>query len=127
MIGRICVVVAIFNLLVGPSIMPASGAIAQGYTNVLRVLAADDTQFGGCMVRLETLPTSDCDGSGGQGWVSLDCKGEYDTKGASQRKMDLATLAMITGRQVQVFIDDTKKGIDPAHGFCTAVQFRLDR
>ena len=100
------------------ALAPVAHAGMEGYFTIVSVL--QDTQlYGGCMARL----------SGGSGTISalgydcpadpmvtFDCKGDLpDTvKSDSMRNFSAAQLAMVSGSQVRIHIDDTTK----INGFC---------
>ena len=99
----------------------ALGAAERIETTIERTLATEDGRLGGCMAWLAQKPYDlglDC--HQGNNWVTLDCAGEYLSKAAAQRLFDTAQVAQLTGRDVMVIVDDSRK-----HGhFCLA--YRID-
>lgn len=72
-----------------------------GYTgNIIRTLS-DSSNFGGCMILLNTLPCG--------GWVSLDCKASVTPAGDGNRNFANALLAASLNKQVTVYVDTDKK------------------
>ena len=89
-----------------------SGAWAAKLTidgKVTRIMASEDSRFGGCMALLSVSP-------GGEGlncptgnWVTFDCTGEHVSKAAALRMFDAAQLAFVGGFDVRVRVDDGRK------------------
>ena len=88
---------------------------------VMKTSVSDGERFGGCMAQLDMSPMSeglDCDP---RPWVTFSCSGEHTSKADGMRMFDSAQMAFALGRQVDVWVDDSRKTRD---GFCFA--FRLD-
>lgn len=66
----------------------------------------ESTKYGGCMVQLSRNVANGCPNSG---WVSLDCDANHSDPGDGQRAYASALVALTLGKQVSVFIDNTKK------------------
>lgn len=95
------------------SMAPASAAVASFQATVTRTLATADDSFGGCMVALSVSPSDEglmCPVD--RRWVTLSCSGTHTTKANALRMMDSAQLAFVTGRPVQVWVNDAKKHND---------------
>ena len=116
-----CSVIALF--LAHPLAAPALATTANFTTTVQRTLVTtenDGARFGGCMVQLANSPTEhglDCNSGK---WVSLSCSGTHTSKANAMRLLDSAQLAFVTGRNVQVYVDDSRKH----DGWCFA--YRVD-
>ena len=88
--------------------LPSHAATESVAAEVKRTLTVADEKFGGCMVQLSVSPSEkglDCSTK----WVTFSCTGTYTSKSSALRMYDSAQLAFVTGREVQVWVDDTKK------------------
>lgn len=88
---------------------PASAAVVGFQATVTRTLATADDNFGGCMVALSVSPSDEglmCPVD--RKWVTLSCSGTHTTKANALRMLDSAQLAFVTGRPVQVWVNDAK-------------------
>lgn len=97
------------------SLAPARAAVASFQATVTRTLATADDSFGGCMVALSVSPSDEgllCPVD--RRWVTLSCSGAHTTKGNALRMLDSAQLAFVTGRSVQVWVNDEKTH----NGYC---------
>lgn len=95
------------------SLAPAGAAVASFQATVTRTLATADDSFGGCMVALSVSPSDEglmCPVD--RRWVTLSCSGTHTTKANALRMMDSAQLAFVTGRPVQVWVNDAKEHND---------------
>ena len=92
----------------------ATALEARFSAEVRRTLTAEDGIYGGCMARLSVSPHSEGLDCRTQPWVTFDCAGEYHSKSAAMRMFDTAQVAQLTGRTVEVIVDDTRKH----GGFC---------
>ena len=66
------------------------------------------------MIRVDTLPSTvlaDC-----PDWVTFSCSGDFNSKSQGNLKFQNAQLAMVTGKQVALLVDDSKKH----NGYCWA-------
>ncbi|MGB5621843.1 MAG: hypothetical protein WBN65_05060 [Gammaproteobacteria bacterium] len=84
-------------------------------TSVDRTLMTGDSKFGGCMALLsktfaDVLPAC------GNRWVTFSCDGTYTDPVRAYRMLDQAQLALATGMEVNVMVDDSKKH----NGYCFA-------
>ena len=90
-------------------------------TGIQQVYATEEERFGGCMVKTTTLPSNNLNCK--RAYISMDCAGSLDgnSKAEGQRKLDVATLAMLTGGSVNMLISDTSR----LNGYCTVERIRL--
>ena len=99
-------------VLVGLCATPLLAYAAEGKlerVNVARVLATDESQYGGCMALISESPYEhglDCPVGR---WVTFDCAGEYVSKADASRMFDLAQMAFFTSRQVTLTVTDEMK------------------
>jgi len=66
------------------------------------------------MIRVDTLPSTvlaDC-----PDWVTFSCSGDFNSKSQGNLKFQNAQLAMVTGKNVVLRIDNSKKH----NGYCFA-------
>lgn len=76
--------------------------------NVTRILTSP-SDYGGCMVRLDPPPSTVADRDCAGNFVSLDCDGNYHSKATGNNFLSAAQLALVTGYQIQIILDDTQK------------------
>ena len=95
----------------GPALAASGSVIA----NVSRVLVNADSTYGGCMVALTVNPQGVLPGCQ-PSWVSFSCTGDFTDQVRAYRMVDVAELALATGKQVQVFFRDDLKH----NGYCFA-------
>jgi hypothetical protein len=88
----------------------ASGAVV---ANVNRVLMTGDSTFGGCMAALSVNPQTVLAGCS-PWWVTFSCSGDFTDPVRAYRMVDVAELALATGKRVQVWFQDDKKH----NGYC---------
>lgn len=90
-------------------------------TNVTQVYATEEERFGGCLIKTADLIDNNLNCK--RAFVSLDCAGvlEGNSKGEGQRRLDVATLAMLTGGKVSLIVTDQAK----INGYCLAERVRL--
>ena len=96
-------------------LVSSTAAVQTFQANVTRTLTVADDRYGGCMVALSESPADhglDC--PAGKSWVTLSCNGTHTSKSNSMRMLDAAQLAFVTGRPVQVWVDDSKTH----NGYC---------
>ena len=82
-------------------------------TKITRNLVGS-VNYGGCMIRVDTLPSTvlaDC-----PDWVTFSCSGDFNSKAEGNLKLQSAQLGLLTGYQIYLQIDDTKKH----NGYCYA-------
>ena len=94
--------------------MPAQATTESVKAEVRRTLTVADERWGGCMVALSVSPSEsglDCPANK---WVTFSCTGTHTSKSNALRMYDSAQLAFVTGRTVEVWVDDTKKH----NGYC---------
>lgn len=85
---------------------------------VLRLLTGGPL-YGECMIYLDADLAAAGINCGGN-WVSLACDGRYGPKSIENQKYSAAQLAYVTGGDVRVWLDDSKK----PDGVCYS--FRVD-
>ena len=100
------------------SVIGSSALAAQQFlaAEVKRILI-DETAFGGCMAFLKPGAATtglDCPGS----WVTFSCLGDFNPKSVGNQKLSAAQLALVSGTQLIVKIDDTRKH----NGWCYATR-----
>lgn len=112
--------ICMLSLLLYPE--RAFGAEKEWKTGVRAVMSGQ--QYGSCMALLNYMPPDLVCPRGIQSgaWVSLDCDGEYNSVASAREALDLANVAMITGLDVSVRVDDRDKV-----GYCVASQVILWR
>ena len=82
---------------------------------VTKTVIADQGRWGGCMVRMDkTLADSglNCPSQ----WVSFSCSGIYTEKDVAYRMFDQAQMAFAMQRQVEIYVDDSKKHNEYCYG-----------
>ena len=85
----------------------AEGKLEQ--VNVSRLLATNESQYGGCMALISESPYDhglDCPTGR---WVTFDCAGEYISKTDASRMFDLAQMAFFTNQKVTLTVTDEMK------------------
>jgi len=87
---------------------------------VERTLVADDDNWGGCMVLLSEDPAQLLPACR-SGWVTFSCNGTYTDPVRAYRMLDQAQLALATGMQVTVTVDDSRTH----NGYCFASRIDL--
>ena len=103
------------NLLVG--VCGIGGLVGQCHaltyfdTVSIERLLTHDTNFGQCMALVSKIPPGvSCSSPGGQvGWVTFACDGTFGSKSANLARFSNVQLAFVTGGQVVVYADDSKK------------------
>lgn len=115
---RLKAVAVAIVLLLGAS-GQALGAAGYVVGTVKRVLMTSDATYGGCMALVSPSPHTvlpDCLPA----WVTFSCSGDFTDQVRAYRMVDMAQLALATGKQVSVeFRDDLKH-----NGYCFA--YRID-
>jgi hypothetical protein len=94
----------------------AAGSVV---ASVTRVLITGESDFGGCMAALSVSPQSVLPGCR-SGWVTFSCSGDFTDPVRAYRMVDVAELAIATGKQVQVYFRDDLKH----NSYCFA--YRID-
>ena len=91
-------------------------AATQGKEVTVTGVLTDDTNYGGCMARVDPAPNTygsvTCQGA----YITFSCACTHTTKSDSQTKYSAAQLAFVTGGRLFVILDDSKKH----NGFCYA-------
>ena len=90
-------------------------------TNVTQIYATEEEYFGGCLIKTADLIDNNLNCK--RAFVTLDCGGvlEGNTKGEGQRRLDVATMAMLTGGKVSLIVTDQAR----INGYCLAERVRL--
>lgn len=94
------------------ALVPASYAATtkvRGF--ITKTVVADEGRWGGCMIRINQLLADsglDCRSK----WVSFSCSGVFTEKDIAYRMFDQAQMAFALGREIEVYVDDTKKHKD---------------
>lgn len=103
-------------LVLASNIGYADTGVVQG--TVSQVLI-DDSLFGGCVVALSSDINTELPACSA-GWVTLDCLVAFpeSSKSIAQNKLSMIQLAMATGKQVRVYVTDSRK----ANGYCLATR-----
>lgn len=82
---------------------------------VTRTLAVADDRWGGCAVQLDASLVDEGLANCDDRWVTFSCSGDHvSSKSNAMRMFDQAQMAFALGRQVRVYVDDTKTH----NGFC---------
>lgn len=104
---------AILRVMVVVGLIWSSGASALVYfgTATITRLLATDTAYGACMALVSAIPpgVSCSSPSGAVGWVTFACDGTYGTKSLNIARFSQAQLALVTGNEVVIYADDSKK------------------
>lgn len=90
-------------------------AVAGLDTYVLKTLT-DGRYFGGCMALLE----ADLDSAGlacPENWVSFSCTGDFTSVNAAERNFDMAQIGLVTGAQIRIYVDDSKRHNGACYGY----------
>ena len=88
----------------------ASALVYYGSATISRLLTVDTT-YGSCMALISAMPpgVSCSSPSGAVGWVTFACDGTYGNKTANNQRFSQAHLSLVTGNEVVVYVDDSKK------------------
>ncbi len=86
-------------------VTPASAELFWRTGKVQRVLS-ETSSFGGCMVQLSTIIGNGCPANG---WVSMDCDGQYSDAANGKRAFATALVARSMDQFVSIRVDNTKK------------------
>ncbi|MDE0191724.1 MAG: hypothetical protein OXQ90_10245 [Gammaproteobacteria bacterium] len=82
---------------------------------VTRTLAVADDRWGGCAAQLDVSLVDEGLANCNDKWVTFSCSGDHaSSKSSAMRMFDQAQMAFALGRQVRVYVDDTKTH----NGFC---------
>jgi hypothetical protein len=108
-------------LLLGASgqALAASGSVVG---TVTRVLMVADATFGGCMAAVSPGPETALPGCQAD-WVTFSCSGDFTDPVRAYRMVDVAELALSTGKQVEVLVRDDLKH----NGYCFADRIAVSR
>ncbi|MDA8554991.1 hypothetical protein N9K98_07240 [Luminiphilus sp.] len=95
----------------------SQGAIVRLRNAEVLTLLYDDENFGYCMAKVSPAPSSvssDCKTD----WVTFSCSGDYNPKSVGQTKYDLAQLAYVVGKRLDLKLETTELHND----FCFATR-----
>lgn len=104
--------IVLFIAISAPGV--ALSAEQEYQTRVTRTLI-DSVNYGQCMALTFPGPQGTGLNCGG-GWVTFSCSGDFNSKSAGNLKLQSAMLSIVTGKNVAIVIDDTKKH----NGYCFA-------
>lgn len=113
----------IFSYVFTPAVLlavcfEALSATATYTTSVTRVLT-DSENYGGCMAMVSPGPEAPALGLSCLGsWVTFSCDGTFNSKSIGNSKLSAAQLGLVTGVDIIVGVDDTKKH----NGYCFATR-----
>ena len=114
MIRTLCKGALALGFLMLP-LVPSTAAVQSFQAKVTRTLSIADDRFGGCMVALSVAPSEEgLNCPAGRKWVTFSCTGTHTSKSSAMRMLDAAQLAFVTGKSVQVWVDDSKTH----NGYC---------
>ena len=82
------------------------------YGTVTRTLV-DTNSWGECMAKIVPGPHTVQPACGVE-WVTFSCSGDFNTKARGHSKLESAQLAMVTGKPIAIWVDETKKH----NGYC---------
>ena len=122
-VSRSLVAVAVSSLVFTLLPVKSFGANAVQYVAyVQRVLYRGDGNFGNCMAQVSRVPAGlNCLGSGGQGFITFDCTGDFASKASGESRFSMAQLALVSGNKVEIYATDDYKH----NGYCYAYDFRV--
>lgn len=90
-------------------------------TDIVQVQATEEQFFGGCLIKTADLIDNNLNCK--RAFLTLDCAGvlEGNSKGEGQRRLDVATLAMLTGGKVNMIVTDQAR----INGYCLVERIKL--
>ncbi len=98
----------------------AFGAQEYMVSKIKNLLVTSDGKFGNCMVELYVSPSSKL-ASCKAGWVSFSCSGTFAAKSDAKGMMDMAQLAFLLEKEVNIGVDDSKLH----NGFCLSTYIAI--
>ena len=117
---------SLMALFATPVLLSVSGEASAASSSVLahvnRVLLSNDNRWGGCMANLSVDPNTRL-ASCGREWVTFSCSGHFTDPVRAYRSVDVAELALATGKRVIVYFRDTEKH----NGYCFADRIDIVR
>ena len=103
----------------------ASGVSRQYKTPILGVTTSTNG-FNGGMVKVNPVPLElYCTNRSNHTFLTLDCDGEWVSRGDAANNLKQAQIAMLTNKQVNVVVTDSR-AIEP-QGYCLATQLTVLR
>lgn len=121
MVKKILFSTLVVALLTGLLSASAEATRLAVWASVTRTLS-DAENFGGCLTELSIAPANvglDCKGR----WVAFSCTGDFAPRDAANRSFDMTQIALVSGAQVWLVIDDSKKH----NGYCFAERVALSQ
>lgn len=103
---------ATLPLLISAQALGAQGSVV---ASVNRVMMTGDSRWGGCMAALSVDPGTALP-SCTEWWVTFSCSGHFTDPVRAYRSLDIAELALATGKRVEVWFQDDKTH----NGYCYA-------
>ena len=103
--------------------MPAQGAVKQYNTPILGITTSANG-FNGCMIKVRPVdPNLFCEEpTNNATFLSLDCTGEWVDPSDAQNNLRTAQIAMLTGKNVNVVVNDR---FTTDRGYCLAQQLTI--
>ena len=89
-------------------------SITEVTAKVTRTLVVADDRWGGCAAQLDTSLVDEGLANCNDKWITFSCSGDHTGKSSAMRMFDQAQMAFALGRQVRVYVDDSKTH----NGFC---------
>lgn len=96
----------IIGALLGLMTTPAFAAKVWVTGNVEKTIVSTDDKFGGCLMTLSTPYNSQIGCA--NGFLSLDCAGDFGTASEGRRRLDQVLLAAAMGVEVRVQINSAR-------------------
>ena len=96
-------------------ISPAQASSGTVHANATMILMTGDTDFGGCMVRLDK-PADSVLSSCPSPWISFSCTGDFNAKDQAYKMLDLVQMSIALKTKVYVKFTDAQKH----NGWCVA-------
>jgi|GEM_PF-2926550 len=97
----------------------ASADVVQSDWAKVERLLIHETNFGGCLAMMAGDSLASKSGGACSNWISFSCTGELNDEDAALRMFESAQIAYLTGREIRVDVDTTRKH----NGHCMAVRF----
>jgi len=90
-------------------------------TDITQIQATEEDFFGGCLIKTADLIDNNLNCK--RAFLTLDCAGvlEGNSKSEGQRRLDVATLAMLTGGKVNMIVTDQAR----INGYCLVERIKL--
>ena len=92
---------------------------------IMRTLATGDDSFGGCMAYLNVSLAEETGLDCPDQWVTFSCSGEHADRHGAARMFDSAQMALVTGWEAQLWVDDARKN-ERGHCFASRIDVIAD-